>query len=144
MSDYAQDSKPYNFPLRTGDHADDAITQGIASIDSSLAEVSTPYDLSTWRVAHVDSIPDLAPGMTWMDEGFTSTSLLEDVADDFDIGKTVKLNILIPQGSHAAYLGGLEANFFSFQQEMLIARGARFRVLRYLERDQVWEVEMIP
>lgn len=75
---------------------------------------------------------DLA-GFEWSDPAYSSTSASKAVADRFARDDGVRLRVLAPKGSRAIQLseapgGGTEG--FSDEAEILLARGARYRVVK--------------
>lgn len=92
-----------------------------------------------------DNFPDLTPGDVFTDNGFSSVSLNENVAQNYARGDSPALvRINIPKGAKGAWLGAGES-------EMVLPRGSRFRVVsarkitRGVDRGQrVFELDVLP
>lgn len=73
---------------------------------------------------------DLA-GFEWRDDAYSSASADKRVADNFVKDGGVRLRILAPKGSKAVQLSDLSGPFDAgAEAEILLARGARYRVAR--------------
>lgn len=66
-------------------------------------------------------IAGMAPGQTFSDNAFVSTSLVADVARGFAGASNVEFHITVPSGSHAVGLAGEEG-------EILLGGGSTFRI----------------
>lgn len=92
-----------------------------------------------------DNFPDLAPGDVFTDNGFSSVSLNELVAQNYARGDNPALvRINIPQGAKGAWLGAGES-------EIVLPRGSRFHVVsarkitRGVDRGQrIFELDVLP
>jgi hypothetical protein len=88
-------------------------------------------------------------GLTWTDEGFSSTTASEDAADYFLTGSSasVKMRILVPKGTKAMFLPKA-ASLTRDEQEILLNRGLTYRIIRDTERDKngvrLVDVEVVP
>lgn len=100
----------------------------------------------TFGDAYVDSDEENANrGLTWIDNGFTSTSVSIDAFDLFGgSGQGIALNILVPKGYHAS---GTPESTNENEYEIILPRGTTFRVVASRRNDDgqmEFDVEVIP
>jgi hypothetical protein len=128
--------------LRTGHGAQHAgIEQTkdyIKAIDKVMANApGLPEPIITYRVVgqgnlatQIDELFDgLGPGDVWIDKGYSSTSLDEDFITTFKNGWTIKIEN--PQGTKGVMIDGLKSldNYVNEENEWLLPRNTRFKVL---------------
>lgn len=85
--------------------------------------------------AYVDSDEENANrGLTWVDDGFTSTSISTEAFENFAFGGNgVAMNILVPKGAHAA---GTPDSANENEYEITLPRGTTFRVVASRRNDE--------
>jgi len=96
-------------------------------LDSALSRSTIPSNVKAYRGMCkgdkcAERISQLQPGDTFTDKGYTSTSLVANIA----FRKRVMVNITVPKGTKAAYIDHLSEN--KGEYELLIARNSTFRV----------------
>ena len=122
--------------------------QRIKTLDAALDKAKTDKDLTVYRLVS-DEPPDehtgisqegvtplmrLREGDTFVDPGYVSTSLTSDYAEDYDVVAGSKMRyavvaIHVPKSTHAAYIGTGFLELGGVEQELLIGRGAHFKLL---------------
>lgn len=71
-----------------------------------------------------DRVPNSNRGLTWVDNGFASTTVSSEMADEF--GRDVIMNILVPKGMRAT---GAPWSKFPIEREVILPRGTKYRVV---------------
>ncbi len=111
----------------------------IAGLDSVLRRTKLSEGVVAYRSfggpAWTELMRTAKPGKSYRDKGFVSTSLSRDFAEGFGGGHGGMLAIRIPKGSSALPLHNWTS--IDGERELLIARGARFKVLRVAKREIV-------
>jgi hypothetical protein len=106
-----------------------------ARIDRAIARASLDRDVVLWRGMSTKSLGDLdrLTGSIITDNGFASTSLYRRTADSF-VGYAAEegreaavVRMLAPRGASALPVDSLYGQ--SWEEEMLLPRGSRFRVI---------------
>jgi len=132
---YSADYQEINGPLREGVAAGDEPWQ-VADLDAAMSPTPTPVTVHRWTGTRQFRGIDLRDpaarrelvGKTITDRGYTSTSLRQMDMPPLEIDdEPVKLIVDVPAGSPALYLGTRSA--FAREQELLLARSTRFRVV---------------
>jgi hypothetical protein len=143
-----QNAPVINDPLRgLSELTDPDDIAQIAHMDAALADAIIPEDIQVWRLVEKDAVGPLFPGMVFRDDGFTSTSLLKDVIDDFEMGSPVanyRFRIFVPEGYNGGYLGEGFDEFFAEQQEIVLRRGTAFRVRGINHQTGIVDLEVVP
>ena len=113
--------------------------QTINELDAALAKIEVPEDIIVYRGVrpgsplHFDSSPTV--GEVLREPGYTSTSIDRGVSDGFTYDGGQLVEIVVPKGSHAAYVEPFSQAFG--QDELLIHRDADLRVLGVSSRGNV-------
>lgn len=70
-------------------------------------------------------------GLTWRDDAYVSTTTSDRVAEHFSraVGGAVRMNILLPRGTHAMHLRNIADPDADYDQ-LLVARGLTYRIIR--------------
>jgi hypothetical protein len=135
-------SQDPNDVLRPGGAArtDTRITADIHEIDAALDASRLTHDVQSWRGLYsgrsIFGDPttwgDDLTGFEWMDPAYSSTTTSDTVAHRFIGDDGVQLRLFIPKGSKAIRLSGWPEDEYARakEAELLLARGARFRVVR--------------
>lgn len=118
-----------NRALRAGEGMTDWARDIVKNLDSAIEKGRTDRDVVTHRgVTHKDVIDQIVNnvGGTFKDAGYHSTSVDVDAAGHFAAGKML-LNVHVPKGSRAAYVGVLRMQNHQ-EREMILPRGSRYRI----------------
>lgn len=67
-------------------------------------------------------------GLTWIDKGFASTSVSEDVSKDLFADGSTMMRIVVPKGTHAVHLPPTE-QLAEDELEILLNRGLKYRIV---------------
>lgn len=121
-----------NGSLRGVIKAKDADKENIANIDKALKKSPLKEDTVVFRNMDEDALKDLLgsdqkrwTGQAYSDKGYTSTSIKP--RGGFE---GIPMEIRVPKGTPAGYLGNLPGGSFTSEQEMLLGRGLKFRILK--------------
>lgn len=119
-----------NSDLRSGKTSKNSAT--IKQLDSAIRKSRTTEDQQLFRAAKIPAIEEAMKsgnieGLEFSDEAYTSTSKAKDKANNFarDGARMFKVNV--PKGSSALDVGE-NAGGLKGEQEVLLPRGAKFRV----------------
>lgn len=130
-----------NSSLRGGSVPDD-LAPHVAELDDLLDQSRIPHPIEVWRGI---TDPDrMFEGDTLIDDAFTSTSAERRVADKFAshaafYGKEgAVMRIRVPAGSRAS-----RAPSYEGEQEILLARGGRYRVSGETVEDGVRVIDVV-
>jgi hypothetical protein len=112
----------------------------VPDIDQAFDHSRLTHDIELWRspgsgrgiFGDPATWGDDLAGFEWTDPAYSSTSASRAVADRFTKDGGVRLRMLAPRGTKAIQLSEMPGRgAMSVQEaEMLLARGARFRVIR--------------
>jgi len=99
------------------------------NLGDALQKTSLPEDVEAYRGLSQEGQPvqffSDHIGKTFTDPAFVSTSLDPGIAHEFSSGHII-MEMHIPKGTHAAYLGKISA--YPEEKELLLQKGLRFRV----------------
>lgn len=76
-----------------------------------------------------------AIGTTFVDLGFTSTSLKRSTASDFG---SLVFRIRLPKGTRGIWVNSVTRGHLAHEQEFVLARGTRFRIVDVIKRPDTW------
>lgn len=110
-----------------------AINKNVAGMDSAFAKASLSEGMITYRGINGEQwgklkAAGMKPGKVFTDLGYVSTSTRIHFADGWKNGGMLAA-VRIPKGSHALPISSISNA--PGEYEVLLARGAKFRVLRY-------------
>lgn len=119
-SDYQQ----INGSLRGKMEADSRTREEIRGLTSALDKSAIPEDVVTYRgISSGRHLGSMNPGDTFVDPGFTSTSLSSTSSSMFGgSGRGYLVEVIVPKGTKGGYL------FSGAEQEVLLQRGTKFVV----------------
>ena len=124
-----------NDGLRGTEKLDDVDKAAIKGLDSAIAKSESPEDVVVFRGATgVGFLGDPAKlvGKTIKEKGYTSTTLMEDVANGFAYSKVdqddARFEIKVPKGSKMLSVDSLLGEDSLNQHEMVLPRGSKFKV----------------
>lgn len=130
-----------NSYARTGDLGEGSLLGSKKEADAALRDLdraitggSLPRDAVLYRGASGLRVGDLEVGSTFVENGYSSTSLSRAVGEQFagDKRNPVLLEVVAPKGTPAAFVpgaGGLD------EAEVLLARKTKYEVLSVTERE---------
>jgi hypothetical protein len=95
-------------------------------MDAALAKATVPEAVTVYRGVTGEFAAGLQPGSEFTDPGYGSTSLSPDAGEMYGAGQTV-MRIVVPKGTHAAYITAMEANK-GHEQELLLPRGCKYKI----------------
>lgn len=149
-----------NRRLRTGGKlyqmSEEDFNEKVQQIDSALGKAEIPEPVVSYRGVIGDFAKKLGeskPGEVVTDLGYSSTSLREGKAVEFagDNGISLTSNtvmrISIPAGTKGAYLNAAKISTYVGENEILLARGTKFRVIKTEKTGKdayTVDVEVIP
>lgn len=137
----SEDYQPINHVLRGGSDADLAanwpdvtrenIDDWVAGVDSAMEQSRLPQEAAVYRGLNAtrifgDAFEQDMTGLEWQEDAYASTSTDARVSRQFagrGHGATM-MNVLVPQG-----VGAVELSDESYESELLLERGLRFRVV---------------
>lgn len=127
---------------RHGQQAVDLIPGQVRAIDEAFDASRTRRPIEAWRgigtgkdiFGDPATWPDDLTDFAWSDDAYSSASALEDQANGFLRSGGVRLHMIVPPDSKVIKLSGVDD-----EAEILMARGASFRVVR----DNGW-IEVTP
>lgn len=135
----ATGARELNRNLRTGGPRTHVEEVAVDRLDSMIAESPLSDDvvvmrgIANPRVMFGDRWSDDGDntGLTWRDDAFVSTTTSERVAEHFSqgLGGAVRMNILLPEGTHAMHLRNVVDPSADYDQ-LLVQRGLRYRIMR--------------
>lgn len=113
-----------------------------AKMDSALDKDGLEEDVTVYRrMGRRFSDLDLQPGDVIQDNGFVSTSLLQEPLQEHFRGSVAKISV--PKGIKAAYLGFADERMgVAKEQELVLQRGLKLRVKNY-DPNGVSELEVL-
>lgn len=103
------------------------IQKHIGTLDGLMARQSWAQETEVFRGFHSPGVEGLKPGAVLHDKGFTSTSRSRTVASEFGGGNGYIMHIRLPKGSKAIDISKYSMD--PFEEEILLARGSKFRVV---------------
>ena len=140
-------TEAYRAQVRPGDPSDDSNfrtfsrAEHLELLDSVFAKSDAvlPESVVTHRAwtGMKDQFAEMQEGDEFVDLGFTSTALSKGEIKDFSGRKSAKLEIHVPKGTKAIYLGTIGKNvtkalrgrsWMAESSELLLNRGTRFRM----------------
>jgi hypothetical protein len=114
------------------DDVDKAIVKGL---DEAVAKSESPEEVMVFRGAQEVGFlgdPSNLVGKTLLEKGYTSTSLMEEVANGFAYSRgeqdDARFEIKIPKGAKMLSVDSLLGDRSLSQHEMILPRGSRFKV----------------
>ena len=115
------------------------LEEKIKNMDSAIAKYNLEDDIIVYRGTDRKYYEDLNEGDIIQEKVYYSTSLSQEVAEQFVIDRKnpsegILVEIKVPKGSNVLYIGNNAA--FESEQEMLIARNTKYKVLE-IERDRI-------
>lgn len=136
--------------LRGQNEGNDKAKEDIKQLDAIMARSKTTEDIGVYRgvgngrLMFGDSLDGDMTGLEWREKGYSSTTVNEDVADDFttadgddddeddedggggggDSGP-IKMRIVLPKGTSA-----FQASDIDDEAEMIVDRNSAFRVIK--------------
>lgn len=148
-----------NAALRGSGEPTGRAKESIEKLDAIMDRSKLPSDTGVYRgvgdgrVLFGDSLDGDLTGFEWKEKGYSSTSVNEDVADDFidsagdddeDGGDStpIKMRIVLPSGTPA-----FQASDVDDEAELIVGRGSNFRVIADRGEDdtgtRVIDVELV-
>ena len=141
-----------NGHLRGGKAISETAREHLKQLDDVLGNASTPEARTVYRGLGSLAVRQLlGPALTAKkgqiitDAGFPSTSAVENIARQFvqiNPGKNILMSIKMPAGSRALDVSQYSDN--SSERETLIARNARYKVVKFDPKRRLLEVELMP
>lgn len=105
----------------------------IKGIDGLMEAGRTHQAVTTWRGVDRLFFEKLKPGKTFVDKGFVSTSLTQEVIDPQVLSVSAPfeavLEIEVPHSVPAWYVGTVGAGYHANEFELLLRRGLKFEVI---------------
>ena len=101
-------------------------------MDSAISKYNLEGDIIVYRGTDRKYYEDLNEGDIIQEKVYYSTSLSQEVAEQFVIDRKnpshgILVEIRVPKGSNVLYIGNNGA--FELEQEMLIGRNTKYKVL---------------
>ncbi|WP_081484486.1 ADP-ribosyltransferase [Candidatus Arthromitus sp. SFB-mouse] len=108
------------------------LEEKIKNIDSAIAKYNLEDDIIVYRGTERKYYEDLNEDDIIQEKVYYSTSLSKEVAEQFVIDRKnpsdgILVEIRAPKGSNVLYIGNNGS--FEFEQEMLIGRNTKYKVL---------------
>ena len=108
------------------------LEEKIKNMDSAIAKYNLEDDIIVYRGTDRKYYEDLNEGDIIQEKVYHSTSLSQEVAEQFVIDRKnpsdgILVEIRVPKGSNVLYIGNNGS--FEFEQEMLIGRNTKYKVL---------------
>ena len=97
-------------------------TDTVAALDKSIASYTTDRDLLVSRFVSKEALRIVQEGKPFVDRGFTSTTFKQEW--EYSHPTHVRIEIVIPKGTHCAPLG-VESSYPA-EGEVLLPRGSRY------------------
>lgn len=115
------------------------LEEKIKNMDSAIAKYNLEDDIIVYRGTDRKYYEDLNEGDIIQEKVYYSTSLSQEVAEQFVIDRKnpsegILVEIKVPKGSNVLYIGNNAA--FESEQEMLIGRNTKYKVLE-IGRDRI-------
>ena len=115
------------------------LEEKIKNMDSAIAKYNLEDDIIVYRGTDRKYYEDLNEGDIIQEKVYYSTSLSQEVAEQFVIDRKnpshgILVEIRVPKGSNVLYIGNNGS--FEFEQEMLIGRNTKYKVLE-IGRDRI-------
>ena len=115
------------------------LEEKIKNMDSAIAKYNLEDDIIVYRGTDRKYYENLKVNDIIEEKVYYSTSLSQEVAEQFVIDRKnpsdgILVEIRVPKGSNVLYIGNNGA--FESEQEMLIARNTKYKVLE-IERDRI-------
>lgn len=140
-----------NGHLRGGKTLGEADQHHIQQLDEMLGSASMPETTTVYRGLGSLAVEQLLgperkvkAGQVLTDAGFPSTSINDGVARQFmNVNpKNIMMSVKVPKGSKAMDISKYSDD--PNEKETLIARGAKFKVIKYDHKARKLEVELLP
>lgn len=124
-----------SFEVIAREHGIKGMTNFVKKIDQEVEVQTTDEPVSAWRGTFVRGLladPESMVGEDYVDKGFVSTSLAQNIADIFlrkagTRGTRILMRVYLPKGTKGRYMS-LDPNTPS-EAEFLIPRGMTYRVV---------------
>jgi len=91
-----------------------------------MTKATTPIDLKVYRNINPQVLGKLKVGDTFSDKGFVSTSLSKEA---INYHNSHKLEMLVPKGSKAVYVVPVSVHNKEGEEEVVLNRNSKFRVV---------------
>jgi len=115
----------------------------IDKLSAALDTAKLPSDTITYRGLPASAGAVFTPGAVIEDPAFTSTALRPSVVLNFAEKKDdIVMEILVPKGSHAAYLDATR-EYPNGELELLLQKGTRFKVVGIEDKEIAGEVRTV-
>lgn len=122
-----------NEGLRRGKEPSTYAKAVIASLDSAIAHSTAPSDTVVYRGLTGKVVSQLSAGASFVDKAYSSTSLKQQVVEDYGKGGAV-LRIRVRKGQPALYRNTSDA-MGDEQHEVILPRGSTFKITSETERN---------
>jgi hypothetical protein len=133
FSYYAQDSRGFNGPLRSGTAMTGDYPEGLSRMDKVFKDASLSHDIEAFRSVSPELYAAISErvGGVFTDKGFVSTSASPNFIKEQAMGKgDTSVRVKMPKGSKALPIAHVAKGNFKGQAEILIDRDSTFKVGR--------------
>lgn len=144
LSDYVEDPRPFNLPLRGNEGSGEAEQKTRALND--LIDIQDPLTEPVTLMRGGNKLPDMAVGDEFTDRGFTSLTEDEAVASMFAMAPMMRgegmgdtLNVTLPAGTRALEVDKVWAH--GAEGEYILPPGSTYRVTGV--NDNGYDVEVV-